>query len=88
MKKSVFTYLFFALFTLSATAKTTEEIVEVKVDGVTRRALVITHEKKSEKSPLVFVFHGRRGTMFGLPSVWEFTNIGPKQRSYIRKECG
>ncbi len=65
MKKSVFTYLFFALFTLSATAKTTEEIVEVKVDGATRRALVITHEKRGEKSPLVFVFHGRTGTMFG-----------------------
>jgi polyhydroxybutyrate depolymerase len=65
MKKSVFTYLFFALFTLSATAKTTEEIVEVKVNGATRRALVITQEKRSEKSPLVFVFHGRTGTMFG-----------------------
>lgn len=65
MKKSLFIHLFFTLFTLSVTAKTTEEIVEVEVEGATRRALVITHDKKSEKSPLVFVFHGRTGTMFG-----------------------
>lgn len=44
-----------------------QHIIEVEVDGSVRHALVIPPARptKGKRSPLVFVFHGRTGTMEG-----------------------
>lgn len=70
MKKSVSLYYLFAsllLVLLPSHAKSAEEIIEVDVNGTIRRALVITPDraKAGEQLPLVFVFHGRTGSMEG-----------------------
>lgn len=54
-----------------ALAQATTQIIEVKSDGVMRRAMVVysefgTRSRNDSPRPLVFVFHGRTGSMEGI----------------------
>lgn len=47
-------------------AQTAVQTIELEVDGVHRQALVVcSTDKDNTSKPLVFVFHGRKGTMEG-----------------------
>lgn len=75
MKKSVFLLLLFVLvwagaetlFAQSVSDTRAEQLVEVESGGATRRALLFLPDApvSSGGAPLVFVFHGRSGTMEG-----------------------
>lgn len=75
MKKSVFLLLLFVLvwsgtktvFAQPASDVRAEQLVEVESGGATRRALLFLPDVPipSGGAPLVFVFHGRSGTMDG-----------------------
>lgn len=64
MKKFI-AALLATIFCYTATAQHTKQLVEVEVDGAVRRALVMVPEGRDKPQPLIFVFHGRKGTMDG-----------------------
>lgn len=64
MKKFV-AILLSTVFYCTASAQHVTRLVEIEVDGAMRRALVIAPERCDKPTPLIFVFHGRKGTMDG-----------------------
>jgi polyhydroxybutyrate depolymerase len=51
------------------------EIISVKSDGTTRRALVYAPQGQKSAAPLVFVFHGRGGSMTGISKKIDIHNF-------------
>ncbi len=54
------------LSTLCVANNCVGEIISVKSDGTTRRALVYAPQGQKSAAPLVFVFHGRGGSMHAI----------------------
>lgn len=51
------------------------EIISVQSDGATRRALVYAPKSQKSAAPLVFVFHGRGGSMFAISKRMDIHNF-------------
>ena len=51
------------------------KIVSVKSEGMTRRALVYAPQVQKSAAPLVFVFHGRGGSMTGISKKLDIHNF-------------
>ena len=69
-------FCFAALSTLLCRAEGREgEIISVVSDGATRRALVYAPQEQTTPAPLVFVFHGRGGSMHGISKKLDIHNF-------------
>ncbi len=68
-------FCFVALSTLLCRAESRGEIISVVSDGATRRALVYAPKIQKRSSPLVFVFHGRGGSMHGISKKLDIHNF-------------
>ena len=65
-----------ALSTLCCVANNREgKIISVTSDGMTRRALVYAPKSQKSPAPLVFVFHGRGGSMSGISKKMDIHNL-------------
>lgn len=51
------------------------KIISVKSDGTTRRALIYAPQGQQSAAPLVFVFHGRGGSMHGISQKMDIHNL-------------
>ena len=68
-------FCFAALSTLLCRAEGREgEIISVVSDGATRRALVYVPQEQRAPAPLVFVFHGRGGSMLAISEKMDIHN--------------
>ena len=69
-------FCFAALSTLLCRAEGREgEIISVVSDGAPRRALVYVPQEQTTPAPLVFVFHGRGGSMHGISKKLDIHNF-------------
>ena len=69
-------FCFAALSTLLCRAEGREgEIISVVSDGAPRRALVYVPQEQRAPAPLVFVFHGRGGSMHGISKKLDIHNF-------------
>ena len=68
-------FCFATLSTLLCRAEGREgEIISVVSDGATRRALVYAPQEQRAPAPLVFVFHGRGGSMLAISKKMDIHN--------------